>query len=296
VFDHVDAQKIHLRPYDASLMSGGNIISDLLSVLGLEAAVEDRNINPSFTFSALEFKRLMNHFELEGLEPALDQALQACKIGTPSYSLMDKGLFSELNKISCQQMEQFIVQHQQDDLLPLLACFKSTKQRQFKPQVADANDLNSIAAYLKEQENILYLQLQALVKLHNNLWIDNPKIYDVFSVDNSLVNRDVLPDEALLKHIDQFTVHPSKRGKICYELACYFDALNDTENALKFATGSHFFNPGNMIFKQKLNKVQIKENKYQPPLAITDSSDSPKTQMKDNIVKRFLRSAKLSTR
>ena len=277
-------------------MSGGNIISDLLSVLNLETEVEDRNINPSFTFSALEFKRLMNHFELEGLEPALDRALQACKIGTLSYSLMVKDVFTELNEISCRQMQQFIDRYQRSDLLPLLNCFKSATQRKFQPQVAATSDLKNIANYLKEQENILYLQLQDLVKLHNNLWIDNSSIYEVFSVDNSLVNRDVLLDEALLKHINQFTVHPSKRGKICYELACYFDALNDTDNALKFAKGCHFFNPGNLSFKQKLNQVQIKLNQYQPPLAVAVSAEPSKTQVKDNIVKRFLRTAKSSMR
>jgi len=61
--------------------------------------------------------------------------------------------------------------------------------------------------------------------------------------------------DLLLKHINQFTVHPSKRGTICFELACYYQQLNDIDNALVFAKGSHYFNPGHMRFTSKLNEI-----------------------------------------
>jgi len=255
VFDKVDNADLYLRPYDKTLMQGGNIVSDLLSVLHIEIDVEDKKINPSFTFQCLEFKRLLNHFGLGPLEPQLDAILQGCDIGERSYSLMAAEAFKALNNESCQQMKLFINKYKQDKLQPLLVAFTEANQRPFIKQALNLEDLTKIADYLSENDALLYRQISSILTAHPNLSVDNPSIYKAFAVEASPFNKSELLSDLLLKHINQFTVHPSKRGTICFELACYYQQLNDIDNALVFAKGSHYFNPGHMRFTSKLNEI-----------------------------------------
>lgn len=265
VFGQLDNSSVILRPYYVPLMQGGNIVSDLLAVLGLDVTVENRSVNPSFTFPALEFKRLLNHFELNSLQSSLDNVLQSFRGGESSYSLMSSGAFAKLNAESCQNMQQFIERFKLLDLIPLLDVFKGAKQRPFLNQSVDLNELKSVSEYVKKTNHILYHQLKALVVANPNLAIDNPNIYHCFEVEPQVITRDLLMDEDLLHHINQFTVHESKPGKICYELSGYFQKCGDLDNALKFAKGAHYFNPGHPHFKQRLNQLIIQKNNQCEP-------------------------------
>ncbi|MCO7016129.1 hypothetical protein L4F40_10365 [Vibrio paracholerae] len=260
VFDKLGHESVILRPYHFSLMQGGNIVSDLLAVLGLDIVVENRSVNPSFTFPALEFKRLLNHFELNDLQPSLDNVLQSFREGESSYSLMSAEAFAKLNAESCQNMQQFIERFKMLDLVPLLDVFKKAKQRLVLKQSINVAELEAVAEYVKEANHILYHQIKALVAANPNLVIDNPNLYRCFEVEPKGLTREQLMDEHLLHHINQFTVHESKPGKICYELSGYFQKCDDLENALKFAKGAHYFNPGNPQFKQRLNQLIIQKN------------------------------------
>lgn len=255
VFSKVNNADLHLRPYDKALMQGGNIVSDLLSVLNIDVDVEDKKINPSFTFQCLEFKRLLNHFGLGPLEPQLDTILQGCDIGERSYSLMATDAFHNLNNESCQQMQLFMSKYEREELQPLLAAFKGATQRQFIEQALSLEDLTEVAEYLLKNDSLLYRQISSILTANPNLSVDTLSIYTAFSVKASPFIRADLLSDLLLKHINQFTVHPSKRGRICFELACYYQELNDIDNALNFAKGSHYFNPGNMLFTAKFNEI-----------------------------------------
>jgi|GEM_PF-2795423 len=257
VFKNIDSKKMHLRPFDERLMQGGNIVADMLCVLGmsLDKGFKNSRINPSFTFESLEFKRLLNHFGLGALEPKLDAALQSCDIGSREYSLISPDTFNVLNSQSCEKMTSFIEHYKQPHLLPLLNIFKNVQQRFFVKQSASLSQLALISEYLLKYDSALHAKLVSLVMSHPNLMIDTPAIYDLFNVQYETIDHNTLIDDLLLKHINQFTVHPSKRGKICYELACYYLQLDDLDNAIKFAKGAHYFNPKNWQFIDKLNEV-----------------------------------------
>lgn len=259
------ADCVHLRPYDETLMVGSNIVSDLLSVLGVDKRVEDKRINPSFTFASLEFKRLLNHFELGPLESKVDNALQSCELGSSTYSLMAPEDFTRLNKQGCQQMQLFIDQFKQTHLLSLLEIFSHAKQRAYHKQQANSKQLSAITEYLHNKVQPLFFQLKALVALHNNLHIDNNIIYQAFGVsvadDVTAEEKDkALIDKELLKHIDLFDVDSTKRGKIAYELSRYFAGKSEWDSSVIFAKAAVSFNPNQTGFKLQLNKVLIQHN------------------------------------
>ena len=293
VYNNIDGQAIHLRPYDKGLMTGGNIVSDLLSVLGIELKIKDRNINPSFTFQCLEFKRLLNHFGLVTLEPQVDALLQACDVGERSYSLMPSEAFKSLNDESCEQMQQFIEKFDKNELTPLLCAFKSAEQRPVIEQNLEVAALKDIADYMNDHEPLLFKQVKSLLSLNTNIVIDNPLIFEAFSVTGTPFKRDELLTNSLLKHINQFTVHPSKRGKICFELAGFYEQQGDLENALMFAKGAHYFNPGNMQFTIRLNQIikswNIEQRANKEAVEVTPYEPSKQEIFKDKLRKKLKR-------
>lgn len=257
VYNKVDNSKLHLRPFEQDLMQGGNIVADLLSVMNieLEDTLDNKRINPSFTFQSMEFKRLLNHFGLGPLEQYLDKILQRCDIGEREYSLIDPEKFNMLNDESCEKMAAFIDKFYLLDLKPLLAAFKRTQQRPYLKQKATLCQLTEVLEYIKESDFNIYNKLQKLVQRHPNIIVDNILIFELFSIKREPIERGELIDELLLKHINQFTVAPIKRGKICYELASFYVLQNDSANALMYAKAAHHFNPNNQIYTEKLNEI-----------------------------------------
>lgn len=287
VFKRVKANKIFLRPYDQSLMVGGNIVTDVLAVIGLELDVENKRINPSFTFSSLEFKRLLNYFELGALEPQLDVALQGCDLGTPVYSLMDKDDFERLNKQSCQAMQIFIEKYQQSHLLPLLKNFQNVDQKIFRNQNANLRELSAIAEYLHNKTRPLFYKLKALVTLHQNLLVDNPIIYEVFGVTPSPESELTEIEQNVLTHFDAFSVEKDKHGHIAYQLSCYFRSTQQWESAATFAKVAYLFNTDKMELEQHINKMLIQKNLHSNQIHLVDFQPTLRSK-----IKRVLKSLK----
>ncbi|MEL0630483.1 hypothetical protein [Psychromonas aquatilis] len=261
IFKVIDSSQVYLRPYHKDLMVGGSIISDLLSVLNLECEIEDRRVNRSFTFGALELKRLLNNFDLAKLDSRLDAILQGCDIGIFEYSLMESDQFAALNHESCSKMELFIKEYEQANLVPLLKIFKANSAKPYLKQEASFDTLKEISEYIKKIDKDFYHQLRNLLLALPNLVVDNTFIYDVFDVEPQPQDKSLLLGESLLRRIKNFTIHPGKRGKVCYEMSCYFQELNDLENALSFAKAAYYFNPYQPQFTKQLNKVLIQSSR-----------------------------------
>ncbi len=258
LFTDINGKLIHLRPYDFSLMQGGDIVTDLLSVLGLTVESEKRNVNPSYTLQALEFKRLINHFEPRHLQVSLDAILQACPIGEPSYSLMKVDVFENLNKEGCKQMSVFIDKYEQKHLVPLLDNFRNSQQKKYIPQDVTARQLSEIVNYIKSLDMNLYTRLKALIESQPCLLIDNPAIYQIFDVGYVAPILGNLIDEDLLRHINQFGVHPDNRAKVTFNVAAYFESQGEYDNALKFAKTAYHLDPNDGQGKRVLNRLLAK--------------------------------------
>jgi len=274
IFKAIDASQVYLRPYNKELMVGGNIISDLLSVLNLECEVKDKRVNSSFTFGALELKRLLNHFDLGKLDSRLDALLQGCDIGVAEYSLMESSRFSALNDESCLKMESFIKEYDQTSLIPLLKLFQEHSAKPYLKQEASFDTLKAISEYIKRVDNSLYFQLRSLLLALPNLVVDNTYTYDVFDVKPQPLDKSKLLSEHLLNRIKNFTISPSKRGKVCYEMSCYFHELNDLDNALAFAKAAHYFNPHNINVTKQLNKTLVQSSRAESDKSTENTKES----------------------
>ena len=259
----VDPSQMYLRSYNKNLMVGGNIVSDLLSVLQLNHDIEDKRVNASYTFGALELKRLLNHFDLGELDPTLDSILQGYDVGTSKYSLLKKETFLTLNHDSCLKMASFIEKYKQSQLIPLLKAFQAFEIKPYLSQQANFEQLKDVVDYIKKVDKTLYLDIKTLLVMSPDLVIDNVLVYEVFNVEPKPLDKESLIDSLLLNRINKFGVIPNKRGKICYELSCYFRGTGDLENGLSFAKAAYFFNPHNINFTMQLNKLLIESKRLQ---------------------------------
>ncbi|MEP1383356.1 MAG: hypothetical protein ABJK64_06135, partial [Paraglaciecola sp.] len=79
---------LHLRVYGEKYFKDGNIVSDLLSILGINTQASLPMVNSSYQFEALEFKRWFNQFQLHEFQAKVDRALQGYQEGTSDYSLI----------------------------------------------------------------------------------------------------------------------------------------------------------------------------------------------------------------
>lgn len=102
--------RFHFRAY---LSSGEhfNLVSDFLSVFGLEYPVNNEKTNSSYTFEALETKRWLNLFELNGLDAEIDYALQTMNEGVAHYTLLPADMQERHLKQCVQNLKLFHTKH-----------------------------------------------------------------------------------------------------------------------------------------------------------------------------------------
>ena len=66
--DYTDISKVIVRPYEKEQFWQGNIFADFLNAIGLELTDEylmpERVVNPSLCFEALEFRKIINSFDI----------------------------------------------------------------------------------------------------------------------------------------------------------------------------------------------------------------------------------------
>lgn len=156
-------QRLHIRPYARELFAGGNILKDLLSVVDVVIPVsEPPQINTSYTFEALEFKRHANHLALGRLDAKLDIALQACDLGQSEYYLMGPEQVEALQLHAIDALERFIAEMCQPQLLPLVSQMAKSTTRPCRRQDDFSADLKMIARYVARKAPLLYLRLRRM--------------------------------------------------------------------------------------------------------------------------------------
>ncbi|WP_052772103.1 hypothetical protein [Vibrio mexicanus] len=236
------AKPFIFRPYHSDLFEGGSIVSDLLSALGISYSHQPKQVNASYTFPALEYKRLLNYFFIEKYESELDALLQTYTQGESRYSLMKKESLESLNGQNVDLMANFITKHHLNHLEPLMALFKQKNDKPLlEQQKIKLTDLVAVDDFVRTKSPKLHTMLKAKVGKHRNLFIDNDIIYSVFHLEPDMSNH-TAPSE-LVDVANKFTVHPSKRGKIMFELANMYFEKECLELAIRHASASLHFNP-----------------------------------------------------
>ncbi|QDP01940.1 hypothetical protein [Thalassotalea sp. PS06] len=158
-----------IRLYSRDLFAGGNILHDFFEIFNISKLpnLTVGDVNPSYCFEALEFKRLINHYHLSAANDIkLDKLLQSYQGGVTDYSIVDPETY-----------EAFKIQVV-DTLVPLLEqCkipessakgfldqIKTKKQKAYFKQNLSDDARNSILQYLSEHDNDLAALLRMKLK------------------------------------------------------------------------------------------------------------------------------------
>jgi hypothetical protein len=159
--DTCGAQDVYLRPYGANYFKRGNIVSDLLSVIGIDANVTLPIVNNSYQFEALEFKRWFNQFHLVDYQVMVDRALQGFIEGSSHYSLIAKEQYIEDTSYYACVLENYAEALKATNLAPLIAGMKNASPKPYFIQALSDNHFLSVCRYL---QGVLQLDYYILIK------------------------------------------------------------------------------------------------------------------------------------
>lgn len=173
--------RLILRPYGEALFAGGDIVSDLLHVLGVSGLrPSPQRVNASYTLDALEFKRHANHFALGPLQPIIDCALQAYGVGEREYSLVPPPAYAELRRACLEQLDQLIAEQGLTELTALRDDLTRAPQRPYRLQSTTREQLFAVADQLEAAEPETFAHLRARVQRTPGLPLPNPEFYARF--------------------------------------------------------------------------------------------------------------------
>jgi hypothetical protein len=147
--DTYGAQDVYLRPYGANYFKRGNIVSDLLSVVGIDANIMLPIVNNSYQLEALEFKRWFNQFHLVDYQVMVDRALQGFIEGRSHYSLIAKEQYIEDSHYYACVLEHYAKALKTTNLASLIADMKNASPKPYFIQALSDNHFLSVCRYLQ---------------------------------------------------------------------------------------------------------------------------------------------------
>jgi hypothetical protein len=159
--DTYGAQDVYLRPYDVNYFKRGNIVSDLLSVIDIDANITLPIVNNSYQLEALEFKRWFNQFYLVDYQVMVDRALQGFIKGSSHYSLIAKEQYIEDSHYYACVLENYAKALKATNLAPLIADMKNASPKPYFTQSLSDSHFLSVCRYL---QGILQLDYYILTK------------------------------------------------------------------------------------------------------------------------------------
>jgi len=254
IIKKVGSERLHFKPYSKKFFYNGSIVSDILNIINLDFKIENKNINPSFTFPALEFKRLLNCFNLNDMSGDLDRVLQSYQGGEASYSLLPPVKFKSLRADVLKGMLSFINEFDRKDLLPLYEEFKETKQKIYLKQSVSEDIVSSVVEFLRDKDLSLFKKLKKKIEANNNLLVDEV-IFHVFGVEPERFVIDI--EEDFLSKTECLEGLPGKRGRTLYNIGVFYLEKMDYKNAMLFLKSAHVLFPNNNQFKQTLNELIV---------------------------------------
>jgi hypothetical protein len=169
---------LYLRLYGDQYFKGGNIVSDLLSVIGIEVNVKLALVNNSYQFEALEFKRWFNQFNLADYQVIVDRALQGFTEGSSHYSLIPEEQYIEDSTYYAGVLENYGKELKTLDLAPLVDDMKSASSKPYFTQELSENRFLLVCQYLQKVLQLdYYLMTKAIMPLTP---VQNKHFHDLF--------------------------------------------------------------------------------------------------------------------
>lgn len=192
------SERFLLRAYAKTLFPNGDIISDFLSIFGLEKsnAYIQSNINPSYSFEALEFKRWLNQFDLEDTTHVVDLVLQAFEGSGIRFSLIPPNDFQRYKSQVVDYLTAFSSRHNVVNIDALINDVEKGLQNEYVEQNLTIEQFNRVKECIFTNSEFLYIRLCQLLYKQAYLPAFNSKYVKWFLDDNDLTtvgkNRSIL--------------------------------------------------------------------------------------------------------
>ncbi|GAB5380422.1 MAG: hypothetical protein Alis3KO_25620 [Aliiglaciecola sp.] len=176
---------LNIRLYGNKYFIKRNIVSDLLSVLGIDVEAKLPIVNSSYQFEALEFKRWINQFELREFQVVIDRSLQAFSSGRKDYSLIPTDIHAKSSKQFAELLEEHAKQLESPQLVTLANDIKKTKPKHHIDQKLNGQQFLKVSNFLQER---LGYEYYCLVQRISEIKVDQKdEFYEMFV--NSLKAR-----------------------------------------------------------------------------------------------------------
>ncbi len=232
---------INFRFFDKALFVEGELIKDFLSILNVQlpdaeqSQAQGLQINPSYTYEALEFKRFFNHIALpRPLDKKLDVLLQGLLFDTRSFSLVSDKEYAKYNNALADKLSDLYVEHDLnlDGLSKFLKNVLSKPNKPFIKQQLQADVFSKVLQHIKhldvnlydalvqqvqdkrESNDILvkrYPWIESISLAHHEAFVPETKellkasLEDIYSLDENKI-ADVLRDmSVIIETLDEAT-------------------------------------------------------------------------------------------
>lgn len=155
--EQYSADRFMLRSYSSSGFEGGSIITDFYSVLSIEAPSNVvKQINLSYSFEALEFKRWLNVFCSPTLALQADKLLQAFNSSLQKFTLLDQAVFERYKFQACEYLTLFCKKHNVNQGDRLLRDVGGSISKPYIEQKLSFEQFKVVADYVHENDIKLY--------------------------------------------------------------------------------------------------------------------------------------------
>lgn len=193
VADSISHRQCHFFSYK-SAGNNGNIISDVLNVLGVNESlkVSSTAINNSYSFAALELKRWLNQFSIAAFQVEIDLYLQSLSENSEPYRLLSDNEVANYYQQLSKALTKFndLLSSNNQELLD--TSFKELLARKFVQQQCTDASVIELIKQLSRDKSSLYQALSNEIQHHNGT-ISNRELTDSFKITGYESLKRVLP-------------------------------------------------------------------------------------------------------
>ncbi|MDP5031852.1 glycosyltransferase family 2 protein [Paraglaciecola sp.] len=150
---------IIVRFYGEAFFFKGNLIADFMSVFNLNVQVNNVIINQSYQFEAMEFKRWLNHYSLEGIQASVDNALQRFQSGSSNYSLFRQSDYLRQCEVFIEVMKPLLFQLGVENSEEFYNNMLLKRLQEFKKQELDEEAFISVLKFLSKELSFKFYKL-----------------------------------------------------------------------------------------------------------------------------------------
>lgn len=249
----IGVERLYIKGYESALLKDGGIVADFLQTFDINTKIDNKTVNPSYCLEALEFKRLLNHFEISEYQAAIDKVLQSYNSGVKNYSLIPLETFQAMKKVTSLHLEQLINDFSLVHLTSLIEPYCNLQQKKFYDQCVTIDEINNIWAYIKSKDRRLYSSLKKTIESQPFYKLDNPNFYGATLVTPKPICVTLKDNEPLL-HIP---LNDEQKSLVLNWLGEYYEAQENHENALLFFEAALAQNKTDHRLYNKYAKLQV---------------------------------------